>query len=894
MYESHFGFSGSPFALNPDPAFYFNSKGHGRALGYLQYGVMQGEGFIVITGEIGAGKTTLVRTLIEGLDRQKVLAAQIVSTQLESGELLQAIITAFGIPSQGSSKAHLIATLEAFFTALAAQGRHALLIVDEAQNLNEHAVEELRMLSNFQLGNHALLQSFLVGQPELRRLLESSKMEQLRQRVIASQHLGPLGPDETAAYIEHRLRRVGWTQRPAFGAAAFDHIYAWTGGVPRRINRLANRLLLASYLENLDEISAALVQQTAQELRAEIGEAGFEPLPLPVRPAAAPATSGVSPVAPVMGAEASATPTQAVPPPPDVPVVPAPAVVTAAATPVDLPAEDQPLDQRVDEAVAQAAALLREIEAARAEESRSASNGTGHAAAGSAETPVAVAVAVAQVPQAPVSPTPPAVLAPPEPSLDTEPGEVVEMLPASSNGPAGETVPEGPALDDVRAGFALLEDASVKVDPQPVRRVEKPGATSPGRPVLLCMADNTASALAFAALSRELTQGDPAARVVLVNPGSAGQVWPWPPMERLLPTLEVGLDLGVPAGEFAAQVAPLFARLAHVLNEFRPAALITLGDSDAMLAAALLARKSAVPLVRLDAGAREAGEGQDPVNATLLDQMADLLLLDSALSLPALNRLGVAPERIRVTGGGLLAEALRALWPEVTTPYGVFMRHAMPIYLGPTWSSHAGAGTPYGVIRCAVERDPTVLREQLRLVTQLSHPGKWVWLLDGADLDRLIVLSQEEPELFEKLHLLQGEGPRGGPERDRMDQAAALLRVMPSLADQLGVLRGASCLLADGGDALAGAANLMGIPCLSRRAGRYWLPAAGHARASVAAGPDVEGVNSALAELLALHPTDQLHDLYPGPSGHAGETAALLWSGLRCSLSGQGSEVAGG
>lgn len=142
MYESHFGFSGSPFALNPDPAFYFNSKGHGRALGYLQYGVMQGEGFIVITGEIGAGKTTLVRTLIEGLDRQKVLAAQIVSTQLESGELLQAIITAFGIPSQGSSKAHLIATLEAFFTALAAQGRHALLIVDEAQNLNEHAVEE--------------------------------------------------------------------------------------------------------------------------------------------------------------------------------------------------------------------------------------------------------------------------------------------------------------------------------------------------------------------------------------------------------------------------------------------------------------------------------------------------------------------------------------------------------------------------------------------------------------------------------------------------------------------------------------------------------------------------------------------------------------------------------
>jgi putative secretion ATPase (PEP-CTERM system associated) len=890
MYESHFGFSGSPFALNPDPAFYFNSKGHGRALGYLQYGVMQGEGFIVITGEIGAGKTTLVRTLIEGLDRQKVLAAQIVSTQLESGELLQAIITAFGIPSQGSSKAHLIATLEAFFTALAAQGRHALLIVDEAQNLNEQAVEELRMLSNFQLGNHALLQSFLVGQPELRRLLESSKMEQLRQRVIASQHLGPLGPDETAAYIEHRLRRVGWTQRPAFGSAAFDHIYAWTGGVPRRINRLANRLLLAAYLENLEEISSDLVVQTAQELRAEIGEAGFEPLPLPVRPAAAPANPGVSPVAPVTAAGAPATPTQTMPPPPDAPVVPEPALATAPAAPVDLPTEDEPLDQRADEAVAQAAALLREIEAARAEESRSASSGAGHtatvieSAAGPTETPVAL-------PQESASSTPPDVPLAPDSAVGTEPDEVVEMQSALSNGPAGELIPEAPALEDVRAGFAPLEDAGVAVDPKPVRRVEKPGATSPGRPVLLCMADNTASALAFAALSRELTQGDLAARVVLVNPGSAGQVWPWPPMERLLPTLEVGLDLGVPAGEFAALVAPLFARLAHVLNEFRPAALITLGDSDAMLAAALLARKSAVPLVRLDAGAREAGEGQDVANATLLDQMADLLLVDSALSLPVLNRLGVAPERIRVTGGGLLAEALKALWPEVTTPYGVFMRHAMPIYLGPTWSSHAGAGTPYGVIRCALECEPMALREQLRLVAQLTHPGKWVWLLDEVDLNRLITLSQEEPELFEKLHLLQGEGPRGGPERDRMDQAAALLRVMPSLADQLGVLRGASCLLADGGDALAGAANRMGIPCLSRRAGRYWLPAAGHARASVAAGPDVDGVNSALAELLALQPTDQLHDLEPGPSGRAGETAALLWSGLRCSR--QGGEAAG-
>jgi putative secretion ATPase (PEP-CTERM system associated) len=299
MYEAHFGLSGQPFQLNPDPAFYFNSRGHGHALAYLRYGVAQGEGFIVVTGEIGAGKTTLVRTLLGELDRQQVVAAQIVSTQLDSGELLQAIITAFGIPAQGASKANMIATLEAFLTTLAAQGRRALLIVDEAQNLNPGAVEELRMLSNFQLGNQSLLQSFLIGQPELRRLLEAPDMEQLRQRVSASCHLGPLDADETRAYIEHRLLRVGWSGHPAIAAPAFDELFRWSGGVPRRINRLANRVLLASYLEGRRQIDAALVETTARELRGEIGEIGQEPAPMPARQAlaavaASPATSPTS------------------------------------------------------------------------------------------------------------------------------------------------------------------------------------------------------------------------------------------------------------------------------------------------------------------------------------------------------------------------------------------------------------------------------------------------------------------------------------------------------------------------------------------------------------------------------------------------------------------------
>ncbi len=272
MYESHFGFSGPPFQLSPDPGFYFDSRGHNHALAYLKFGVYQGEGFIVVTGEIGAGKTTLVRTLIDSLQSQEVVAAQVVSTQLESGDLLRSIITAFGIPPQGTGKADLIASIEAFLTALAASGRRALLLVDEAQNLPPAAVEELRMLSNFQLGNRALLQSFLVGQPELRQILQSGSMEQFRQRVIASCHLGPLEENETRAYIEHRLRRVGWNANPAFEDAAFQRIYHHTRGVPRRINLLCNRLLLATFLGGQATIGAAEVDAVAADFLREIGE----------------------------------------------------------------------------------------------------------------------------------------------------------------------------------------------------------------------------------------------------------------------------------------------------------------------------------------------------------------------------------------------------------------------------------------------------------------------------------------------------------------------------------------------------------------------------------------------------------------------------------------------
>lgn len=272
MYESYFGLTGAPFLLNPDPSFFFDSRGHSSALSYLKFGLYQAEGFIVVTGDIGAGKTTLVRTLLSDIDHEKVVAAQLVSTQLEAGDLLRSTITAFGIPLKGHTKAELIATLEAYLTLLATQKKRAVLIVDEAQNLSRDAVEELRMLSNFQFGNQALLQSFLIGQPELRDMLLSRSLEQLRQRVIASYHLGPMDRDETRRYIEHRLKKVGWQDDPHFDEDAFDEIFQWTSGIPRRINLLCNRLLLATFLAEGHHITSTDVARIAMEIRAEIGE----------------------------------------------------------------------------------------------------------------------------------------------------------------------------------------------------------------------------------------------------------------------------------------------------------------------------------------------------------------------------------------------------------------------------------------------------------------------------------------------------------------------------------------------------------------------------------------------------------------------------------------------
>ena len=269
MYESFFGLTSKPFQLNPDPAFYFASKQHRRAKAYLEYGVSRNEGFIVITGEIGAGKTMVLRSLIEGLNGSNVITGHLVTTQLGAEDTLRMVGAAFGFRVKDVPKSELLITLEAFHISQTSKGKRCLLVVDEAQNLTPRAVEELRMLSNFQFGNQALLQSFLVGQPEFREILQQPEMEQFRQRVAATCHIGPLDEDETRAYIEHRLKCAGAKGKPTFEPAAFEGIYKASGGIPRRVNSVCDRLLLAGFLSGRTNITGDDVGEVVREFAQE-------------------------------------------------------------------------------------------------------------------------------------------------------------------------------------------------------------------------------------------------------------------------------------------------------------------------------------------------------------------------------------------------------------------------------------------------------------------------------------------------------------------------------------------------------------------------------------------------------------------------------------------------
>jgi putative secretion ATPase (PEP-CTERM system associated) len=266
MYTEHFGFTDRPFQLTPDARFYFGSRTHKKAMAYLGYGLAQGEGFIVITGDVGAGKSTLVAHLMATIDRSRLNAINVVSTQVEGDDMLRLAAQGMGLPTEEVEKAQLLERVEHHLEDQARKGKRTLLIVDEAQNLPTSSLEELRMLSNFQVRGQALLQIFLLGQPEFREALQSDSLEQLRQRVIATHHLEPMEENEVEPYIIHRLGLVGWDNRPAFDEDAFAEIYDATGGVPRRVNQLAGRLLLHASVEQLDRIDAGIVAAVAEDM----------------------------------------------------------------------------------------------------------------------------------------------------------------------------------------------------------------------------------------------------------------------------------------------------------------------------------------------------------------------------------------------------------------------------------------------------------------------------------------------------------------------------------------------------------------------------------------------------------------------------------------------------
>ena len=275
MYDEHFGLTGRPFQLTPDPAFWYETATHRRAMAYLGYGLAQGEGFIVITGDIGAGKTTLVGHLLDTLDREALNPIKLVSTAIEASDLLRIVATELGANPAGLEKGQLLTAIERGLHAVARSGRRTLLIVDEAQALSVGALEELRMLSNFQAGGHALLQIVLLGQPEFRAALHGSEgLEQLRQRVIAIHHLEPMAADEVAAYVEHRLNVVGWSGNPAFADSAFAALHRHSDGVPRRLNQLANRVMLHAAIDGTATITGETVDTVAADLHADLPRMG--------------------------------------------------------------------------------------------------------------------------------------------------------------------------------------------------------------------------------------------------------------------------------------------------------------------------------------------------------------------------------------------------------------------------------------------------------------------------------------------------------------------------------------------------------------------------------------------------------------------------------------------
>jgi general secretion pathway protein A len=273
MYLEYYGFNTRPFTLSPDPRFFYLSAVHKRALAYLTYGLEDHKGFITVSGEVGTGKTTLIRTLVKQMQTHRVVA-DVVNTTMDGLELLETIALDFGIDGANTSKAHLLKALHDFLIQQRKVHKPALLIIDEAQNLSLEALEEIRLLSNLETDSETLLQIILVGQPELRTKLQLRQLRQLAQRISVSYHLSALNQEETHGYVQHRLQVAGGGQTQLFTPEAIASIYQFSQGIPRLINVICDAALLAGYVDeawqfNAEHIATVICDLGLQEATPE-------------------------------------------------------------------------------------------------------------------------------------------------------------------------------------------------------------------------------------------------------------------------------------------------------------------------------------------------------------------------------------------------------------------------------------------------------------------------------------------------------------------------------------------------------------------------------------------------------------------------------------------------
>ena len=265
MYEKYFSFKHKPFDLVPNPDFLFLSSTHQKAITYLDYGIKEKIGFILLTGEIGSGKTTIIRNLIKGLNSSFKLS-RIHNTKISSEQLISMINEDFGLNVEGKNKTKLLSELNVFLIEQYSKKFQPILLIDEAQNLSPELLEEIRLLSNLETDRAKLLQIILVGQPELKKTLMLPELMQLRQRINISYHIAPLTYDETAKYIEHRLTVAGNPDAMRIGGDMLSLIYRFSKGIPRLINILCDFALLTAFVDGKKEVSIDIVREVAKDL----------------------------------------------------------------------------------------------------------------------------------------------------------------------------------------------------------------------------------------------------------------------------------------------------------------------------------------------------------------------------------------------------------------------------------------------------------------------------------------------------------------------------------------------------------------------------------------------------------------------------------------------------